>query len=215
MTAPPHSAARIAAVASLLLATLAGNPASAERADRGRPLEIDADRQGTIDMLKQVIVFSGNVVITKGSLTIKAERVEVREGPDGFRNAVAIGGSRQASFRQKRDGVDEYIDGLADRLEYEERRELIRFVNNATVRRLRGTVVADEITGNLITYDGTSEVFNVSGGTSSAGAAPGSNGSGRVRAVLLPRAGSEAAAAAESAGRPASAASGPAPGERR
>jgi lipopolysaccharide export system protein LptA len=181
-------------------------PAQAERADRGKPLDIMADKGGSIDMLRQVVVFTGNVVITKGTLTIKADRVEVREGPDGFRNAVAIGSSRPATFRQKRDGVDEYIDGQADRLEYEERSELIRFVNRATVRRLRGKAVGDEITGNLITYDGTSEVFSVSGGSgnsaaSNAGGEPQS--SGRVRAVLSPREGSEAAEAAAAQSNPA------------
>ena len=188
--------------AAWLLAAALCLPAHAERADRGKPLDIMADKGGSIDMLRQVVVFTGNVVITKGTLTIKADRVEVREGPDGFRNAVAIGSSRPATFRQKRDGVNEYIDGQADRLEYEERNELIRFVNRATVRRLRGTAVGDEITGNLITYDGTSEVFSVSGGVgSSSASAPGGDtpGGGRVRAVLTPREGSEAAEAAAQA----------------
>jgi lipopolysaccharide export system protein LptA len=207
---------RLAALAAAALLSLASAPAGAERADRSRPLEINADRQGSIDMQKQVIVFTGNVEITKGSLKIRADRVELREGADGFRTAVATGSSRPATFRQKRDGVDEYIDGQADRLEYEERRELVRFIDNAVVRRMRGSSVGDEITGNLITYDGTSEVFNVSGGTAPAGGASAAAGTGRVRAVLQPRAGSEAAAAAaESATRPAPAASGPAPGDRR
>ena len=166
----PHPSALTDVCRHWLLAAALCLPAHAERADRGKPLDIMADKGGSIDMLRQVVVFTGNVVITKGTLTIKADRVEVREGPDGFRIAVAIGSSRPATFRQKRDGVDEYIDGQADRLEYEERTELIRFVNQATVRRLRGTAVGDEITGNLITYDGTSEVFSVSGGAGSTAA---------------------------------------------
>jgi lipopolysaccharide export system protein LptA len=48
-------------------------------------------------------------------------------------------------------------------VEYDDRADLIRFVNNAVVRRLRGTAVGDEITGNLITYDNTNELFNVTG----------------------------------------------------
>ncbi|HEY0858611.1 MAG TPA: lipopolysaccharide transport periplasmic protein LptA [Albitalea sp.] len=171
-------------------------PAQAERADRTKPLNVAADRQGTFDLLKQVIVFSGNVIITKGSIVIKADRVEVRESPDGFYTAIALGSKAQpATFRQKRDGVDEYIDGQADRLEYEERADTVRFVDNAIVRRLRGATIGDEITGSLITYDNTTEVFSVSGGP---GPTPGSPG-GRVRAVLTPREGTPAAAAAASA----------------
>jgi lipopolysaccharide export system protein LptA len=186
---------RAAPTAFLALALLAG-PAGAEKADRTKPLNVAADRQGTFDLLKQVVVFSGNVIITKGTIVIKADRVEVREAADGYRTAVALGtSSHPATFRQKRDGVDEYIDGQADRLEYEEKGDVIRFVNNAMVRRLRGASIGDEITGSVITYDNTSEVFSVSGGTpSNTAGSPG----GRVRAVLTPREGTAAAAEAAS-----------------
>ncbi|WP_231638257.1 lipopolysaccharide transport periplasmic protein LptA [Piscinibacter sakaiensis] len=189
---------------SLALALLAGlalwqpTPVQAERADRAKKLEIEADQFDHND-LTRVSVLTGNVVLTKGSLVIKADRVEVREGRDGFRTAVASGtGGRQATFRQKRDTPNEHIEGQADRLEYEERRDGVRFVNNAVVRLLRSGTAGDEITGNLITYDGTSEQFSVSGGPGRAGTAAGASG-GRVRAVLAPREGTEAAEAARAA----------------
>jgi lipopolysaccharide export system protein LptA len=187
---------RLPLVALSALAMLAA-PAVAEKADRTKPLNVAADRQGTFDLLKQVVVFTGNVIITKGTIVIKADRVEVREAPDGYRTAVAIGSaSHPATFRQKRDGVDEYIDGQADRLEYEEKGDVIKFVNNAIVRRLRGSSIGDEITGSLITYDNTTEVFSVSGGTpANTAGSPG----GRVRAVLTPREGTAAAAEAAAA----------------
>ncbi|WP_280153221.1 lipopolysaccharide transport periplasmic protein LptA [Piscinibacter sp. XHJ-5] len=181
---------------AVLLALCAAGPAQAERADRTKPLNVAADRQGTFDLLKQVIVFSGNVIITKGTIVIKADRVEVRETPDGYRTAVAIGSAaKPATFRQKRDNVDEHIDGQANRLEYDEKGDVVRFVDNAMVRRLRGASIGDEVTGSLITYDNTTEVFSVSGGTpANTGGSPG----GRVRAVLTPREGTPAAAEAAS-----------------
>jgi lipopolysaccharide export system protein LptA len=198
MTSPRLSPLRRWSIAAsgAALAVLVAWPVHAEKADRGKPLNVAADSQGTVDLLKQVVVFSGNVIITKGSIVIKADRVEVRELPDGYRVAVAIGSAgRPATFRQKREGVDEYIDGQADRLEYEEKPDVIRFVHNAIVRRLRGATIGDEVTGSLITYDNTSEVFSVSGGTQATTA--GSPG-GRVRAVLTPREGTPAAAEAAS-----------------
>lgn len=167
----------------------------AEKADRTKPLMVAADRQGSVDLLKQVVVFSGNVAVTKGSIVIKADRVEVRETPDGYRLAIAIGSAdRPATFRQKRDDIDEYIDGHAERLEYDERGDVIRFVNNASVRRLRGASTGDEITGRLITYNNTTEVFSVSNTTGPDPAASGPTE--RVRAVLTPREGTPAAQAA-------------------
>ena len=187
------------------LAALAAAPAQAEKADRFKPLNVEADLPGKIDLLNQFVVFNGNVVVTKGTMTIRAARIEVRESPDGYHTAVAFGSpSQHATFRQKRDAPDEYIAGDAERLEYDGKSDVIRFVNNASVRRLRGSETSDEISGNLVTYDSGTEVFNVTGGAPATASNPG----GRVRAVLTPKEGS--AAAAESARAASAAASAPA-----
>jgi lipopolysaccharide export system protein LptA len=186
------------------LAALAAAPAQAEKADRFKPLNVEADLPGKIDLLNQHVVFNGNVVVTKGTMTIRASRIEVRESPDGYHTAVAFGSpSQHATFRQKRDAPDEYIAGDAERLEYDGKSDVIRFVNNASVRRLRGSETADEISGNLVTYDSGTEVFNVTGGAPATASNPG----GRVRAVLTPKEGS--AAAAEAARAASAAASAP------
>jgi lipopolysaccharide export system protein LptA len=175
------------------LATVTTAPVQAEKADRFKPLNVEADLPGKIDLLNQYVVFNGNVVVTKGTMTIRASRIEVRESPDGYHTAVAFGSPNQhATFRQKRDVPDEYIAGDAERLEYDGKSDVIRFVNNASVRRLRGSETSDEISGNLVTYDSGTEVFSVTGG---APATP-SNPGGRVRAVLTPKEGSAAAAEA-------------------
>ena len=186
---------RLLLIANVLAACIV-LPAQAERADRLKPLNVEADQGGRVDLQNQVVVFTGNVVVSKGTMVIRAARIEVRQLPSGYDTATAFGApGRPATFRQKRDGVDEFIDGEAERLEYDGRADLIKFINNAAVRRLRGVAVADEITGNLVTYDSTSEVFSVSGGATTTAANPG----GRVRAVLTPREGTEAAAEAAQA----------------
>lgn len=196
MNRPSPTSHRLLGLALSLLA-IAVAPAHAEKADRAKPLNLVADNQGEFDLAKQAVVFTGNVIITKGTIVIKADRVEVKETPEGYYDAVAIGTpGRQATFRQKRDGVDEYVDGQADRLEYNDKADVVRFVNKAVVRRLRGgSPAGDEITGNLITYDNTGEMFHVSSGPNVASAASAASGSGgRVRAVLVPRNGTPAAA---------------------
>lgn len=162
-------------------------PVWAEKADRGKPLTIEADQPGTLDLIKQVVVFNGNVVVSQGTMAIRAEKVEVRERPDGHRSATALGSAgRPASFRQKREGVDETIEGQADRIEYDSRGDVVRFSGNAQVRRLRGSTPADEITGSQITYDNGNETFSVQGGAPAAAGASAPAG-GRVRVVLTPR----------------------------
>lgn len=199
---------RFALSAALLLGgalALGTAPVRAEKADRFKELTVEADQSSSGDLLNQVFIFNGNVVVTKGTMIIRAQRIEVRESPDGYRTAVAIGSPAQhATFRQKRDAPDEWIEGDAERLEYDGRSDVIRFVNNASVRRLRGAGAADELNGNLVTYDSSTEVFNVSGGAQATAANPG----GRVRAVLMPKEGTAAAAEAKAAAAAAASAPG-------
>ena len=177
--------------------------ATAEKADRSKPMVVESDQGGTVDLQRQVLVYSGNVVLSQGTMLLRAERLEMRETPDGYRTAVAAGAAgKQASWRQKRDGVDETMEGTADRIDFDGRTDTLRFLGNGTVRRLRGAQLADEITGAVIVWDNLNEVFRVEGGTPSA-----LNPGGRVRAVLSPRA--EPGAAASAPPLPASA---PAPG---
>jgi lipopolysaccharide export system protein LptA len=170
-----------------LLALFAGlaavSPAHSEKADRSKSMVIEADKPGSLDYQRQVLVFNGNVVISQGSMVLRAERVEMREMPDGYRAASAIGtGAKPASWRQRRDGGDETVEGTADRIEFDGKADTLRFVGNGAVRRLRAGTVADEITGGNIVWDNTAEVFKVEGGAATA-----ANPTGRVRAVLSPR----------------------------
>ena len=170
----------------------------AEKADRSKQMVVEADRPGTVDLQRQVVVFNGNVSIAQGTMVIRADRIELREMPDGYRAATAIGSpGSPASFRQKRDGVDETVEGVAERIEFDGRADTLRFVGKGAVRRLRAGTVADEITGNLIVWDASAEVFSVEGG-----AATPANPGGRVRAVLSPRAETAAPGASAPTGLP-------------
>ncbi len=202
---PIWLAAAAVSIPAAILVTFMGS-AWAERADRLKPLQVESDQPGKIDLLNQFVVFNGNVVVTKGTMLIRAARIEVRETPEGYHLAQAVGAAgRPATFRQKRDGVDETIEGEADRLEVDGKANVIKFVGNASVRRLRGAQVADEIAGQLVSYDSVNEVFNVSGGAPATATSPG----GRVRAVLTPREGSRAAIEAAAPASPAASSAAP------
>src|ERR1700680_4935710 len=106
---------RALALGALLTLNMAP-AAHAERADRDKPVNLEADRV-TVDDAKQVATFEGNVVLTQGTLTIRGDRMVVQQDADGFKHGVAYG--NLASFRQKREGYDEYIEGYAERIEYD------------------------------------------------------------------------------------------------
>jgi lipopolysaccharide export system protein LptA len=164
--------------------------AHAERADRDKPINIEADNM-TYDDLNQKTVFTGHAVATKGTIVIKADRVEITQDPQGYQYATGTStGNNLSYFRQKRDGLDEYIDGNAVRIDYDGKRDFTTLTTRAVVRRLQGlSTVQDEVRGSVITYDGQKDFYTAQSGRDVAG--PG-NTSGRVRAMLAPRNGGPA-----------------------
>ncbi|MET0681363.1 MAG: lipopolysaccharide transport periplasmic protein LptA [Burkholderiales bacterium] len=161
----------------LIAAVLAAAPAHAERADREKPLNIEADRM-LADDGKQTVIFEGRVVLTQGTFVLRADKLTVRQDKEGFQSGVATG--TPATFRQKRDGVDEWIDGEAQRIEYDGKGERVELFDKARVSRDK-----DEVRGNYISYDTRSEIYRVQG-AKELPAAPGGR-DGRVRAVIQPK----------------------------
>ena len=126
----------LALLAWCLLSVL---PAHAERADRDKPVNLEADRVN-VDDAKQIATFEGNVILTQGTLVIRGDRMVVQQDADGFKNGVAYG--NLASFRQKREGYDEYIDGYAERIEYDSKAEKLQMFNRAYLKKATTTCAA-------------------------------------------------------------------------
>ncbi len=160
-------------------------PAFAEKADSKKPLNVSAE-QMQFDDTKQVSTFSGNVVLVRGTLLLKASTVKLKQDPAGYQFVyLQAGPNSPASFRQKRDGGDSWVEGKADRIEYDGKTELVRFYSRAKLIRLDGKFVTDEVAGEMITYDTRSEVFLVENSTKG-----GTDGSSkRVTTVIQPRSG--------------------------
>lgn len=179
----------------LAMLVLCGTPAGAEKADRGKPMNVEADALRYDDQ-KQTSIFSGRVVLTKGSILIRGARIEVRQDPAGNQfGLVTAEPGKLAFFRQKREGLDEFIEGEAETIEYDSRADTVRFSGRAQLRRLRGATLNDELTGGVIHYDNTTDVFTIDGGV--ARGSPGASGT-RVRAMLTPK--PEGASAASAPG---------------
>lgn len=157
--------------------TLAPGPALSEKADREKPINLEADRV-TVDDAKQISTFEGRVVLTQGTLIIRGDRMEVRQDNQGFKNGITWG--NLAYFKQKRDGYDEYIEGWAERIEYDSRADKMQMFNRASMKKGN-----DEVRGSYISYDAATEFFQVIGGGAKAAAAE--NSDGRVRTVIQPK----------------------------
>ncbi|MGS0741910.1 lipopolysaccharide transport periplasmic protein LptA [Glaciimonas sp. GG7] len=158
--------------------------AQAEKADATKPSNVEAN-QFTLDDVKQVKIFTGNVILTRGTLIMKAEKVVVTTDPAGYQFAVlyaAPGGL--ATFRQKRDGgPDLWIDGEAERIEYDDKTEIVKLFSKAQMRRLQGTKPTDVVNGAFISYDSRAEFYSVNNDVSGTSLP----GGGRIKAVIEPK----------------------------
>ena len=183
-------------LAACLLAVFSLN-VYAEKADREKPINIDADRF-SMDDISKVQIFEGNVVLIQGTMQLRTSKLVVTQDAEGFQKGVATSGANGlARFRQKRDGKDEYIEGEGERIEHDARNDVTEFFIRAWVRS-----GLDEVKGQYISYDSLSEkylVTNGAGETKSAIGAP----QARVRAIIQPK-GKTTTGAEEKPGEPLS-----------
>ena len=186
-----------------LVSGFGASVAHAEKSDRAQPMNIESDTLRHDD-LAQLSVFTGNVVLTKGTILIRGEKLEVRQDPDGYQfGVVTAAPGKRAYFKQQRDTApgapQEFIEGEADTIDYDGRADRVKFIKRAEMRRLIGATVADNVRGDVIVYNNTTDVYSVDGAAGKSGeSSPG----GRVRAILAPRGGpgAEAAKPAPSSG---------------
>jgi lipopolysaccharide export system protein LptA len=174
----------------LLLAFSLSLPVLAEKADRDQPMQVEAERMRH-DEARLLTEFTGQVVATKGTLVLRAARMEVQQDAQGRHVAKLWAAPKErVFFRQKREGLNEFTEGEAETLVYDTQADVITLNQGAELRVLRGTVVADQLIGHTIVFNNLTQVMTVDGQAS--GNSP--NGERRVRAILSPRTGTTTAA---------------------
>jgi lipopolysaccharide export system protein LptA len=158
--------------------SLAAFAAQAEKADRDKPTEVEANRMSADDV-RRLNIFEGNVVLSKGTMRVQADRIVVRQDAEGYQYATATG--KPVRFRQRLDPKPpekegEWMDGEALRVEIDDRAGKVELFEKARVNR-----GGDEVAGNHIMVDQRSEFFSVK-----------SDEGGRVKAIIRPKAPAEA-----------------------
>jgi lipopolysaccharide export system protein LptA len=161
----------------MVAALLAAFPAFGEKADKEKPTQIEANRMSADDV-RRMNIFEGNVILTKGTLAVNADRIVVRQDAEGFQFTTATG--KPVRFKQKLDPKEgdkegRWMDGEAMRIEIDDKSQKIELFDNARVNR-----GGDEVAGNYIFVDQRSDFFSVSAGKDA-------KTPGRVKAVIQPK----------------------------
>ena len=162
---------------ALLACALAAPGARAEKADKDKPINFSSDTGGANYESKSGSL-KGNVVLTQGTMTIRADRIDFKQNPDNSISATVYG--NPLSFRQKKDGSDEYYEGYAQKAVYDGQKDFLELFDRALLRQ-----GSDEIRSNYITYNTSTGVFAAEGRPDAPGAPPGPGA--RVRGTFQPR----------------------------
>jgi lipopolysaccharide export system protein LptA len=166
-----------AAAAIVALTAFLSLPASAAQNDRDKPITFAGD-SGDANLQARGGALTGNVIITQGTLSIRADRIVFKQNADNSLSATAYG--NPVEIRQKREGVEEYYEGYAQRVEYDGAKDLVELFDRALLKRGQ-----DEIRSNYVSYNTATEIFKAEG---RAGTAPDPAGAGaRVRGMFQPR----------------------------
>jgi lipopolysaccharide export system protein LptA len=158
----------------LLISLIISFDVLSEKSDKDKPIEIEADSM-TVDDSKSTSIYEGDVILTQGTLIIKADTLIVREDKQGFQHSTSIG--KPTTFKQKMEGSDKFIQGKALRIEYDGHMDKIHLYKNAEVKRGDDIVV-----GDYITYDANAEIAQAMSNNSSA-----SGKKSRTKAIIKPK----------------------------
>ena len=153
-------------------------PAHAEKADRDKPVNFSSDDAGGVNYDTRTGSLKGNVVITQGTMTVRADRIDFKQNADNSLSATVYG--NPLSFRQKKDGSDEYYEAYAQKAVYDGQKELLELFDRALLKQGN-----DEIRSNYISYNTSTGAFKAEGRPDQAGPATGPGA--RVRGTFQPR----------------------------
>ncbi|MGL4605146.1 MAG: lipopolysaccharide transport periplasmic protein LptA [Iodobacter sp.] len=161
---------RFVPVKALLLLLLITPVVYAEKGDREKTINISG-ANCVMNQKTQSSVCTKDVVLTQGTLSIRGDKLTVRQDEAG--NQFVAGNGSPVRFRQKMDGGNEWLDAEALRFDYDGRKGELKLMDKAWVKRGE-----DQIYSDLITYDLNNEAYQAQGKP---------EGGGRVNIVITPK----------------------------
>jgi|TARA_B110000971_G_scaffold113900_1_gene116852 lipopolysaccharide export system protein LptA len=150
----------------------------AEQADNDMPIEIESDSM-IVDDNRSISIYKGDVILTQGTMIIRADQLTVREDKQGFQHSISVG--NPTSFKQKRDGMDSFVEGKASRIEYDGHMDKVHLYDKASVKRGKDTVF-----GDYIIYDANAEIAQAMSGSTKNNSGKNSKKT-RTRAIIIPK----------------------------
>ncbi|ARP88451.1 lipopolysaccharide transport periplasmic protein LptA [Bordetella genomosp. 9] len=167
-----------------------GARAGGAKTPEEEPNTVILSEQLHYDDVKKTSVFTGNVIMTRGLMTLHSDELQMHEDAQGNQYGTALADpGKMVTVRQERPENFEVIQGVGRRAEYDGTKDTFDLIGQAVVTRFICGKPFDTIRGQRVRYNEKTGTYEAVGGPESA--APG----GRVRSVMEPRARTDAAVA--------------------
>ncbi len=140
--------------------------------DRQQPIHVSAD-SAQIDDNTGITTYKGNVLITQGSLEIRAANVDLYRINDEVSQLIATGSP--ANFRQQPSLDQAITDAFGEKLDYQVTNQTVTITGKARVEQ-----AGDTFSGERIVYQMNKAIVNAYSGKGSSGQ--------RVQMVIQPKA---------------------------
>ena len=156
--------------------------ASGEKADRLQTLRMSA-KQGSAEGSKEINLkkLDGDVLITQGTMRITADRAIVKESVGSVFAELFGNNTSQITFRQKREGENDFVEASADRAEYDDKTGAIRLFS-----KVRFKSGGDVVDSEYMQYNTNTEKMELRNQVPGAKLKPGTE-EGRVVFEVQPR----------------------------
>jgi lipopolysaccharide export system protein LptA len=157
---------------SLLLSVWLSPVCFALPSDSSQPIHISAD-SAHMDENTGTTTYNGNVLMTQGTLEIRAAKVDLYRTNDDISHIIATG--NLANFRQQPAADKPITDAFGQKLEYRIADKTVTITGQARVEQAR-----DTFSGERIVYQMDKAIVNAYSGTGASGE--------RVQMVIQPKA---------------------------
>src|SRR5690554_3249607 len=165
-------------------------PAPAQEAPAEEPDTLVLSDTLTYDDTKRESVFTGNVIMTRGPMTLHSDKLVMREDEEGFQHGTATVSEGELVYIRQEDVTKfEVIEAQGLRGEYNGKTEEVQVIGQAVVTRFVCGKPFDTIKGEKVVYNQSTDTYHAYSGPQSSAAG------GRVRSLAQPHAKSDAAAA--------------------
>lgn len=176
--------------ASALAPAYAADPAPKAATPAEEPSTLILSDTLHYDDVKKQSVFTGNVNLTRGLMTLASDTLQMTEDAQGNQYGTATANKgKVVTIRQERPDTFELIEGKGLRAEYDGTKSTFDLIGQAVVIRYVCGKPFDTIRGERVRYNEKTGTYEAQGGPNSAAAG------GRVRSVAEPRAKMDAAIA--------------------